>query len=64
MGKRGRKVYKGTPPICQNGVAEFRHSSKSRQKGDFYQKRHKKSALRFRKAAKQTPGSKIIYCKG
>jgi hypothetical protein len=56
MGKIGRKVYKGTPPICQNGVAEFRHSSKSRQKGDFYQKRHKKSALRFRKAAEQMPG--------
>jgi hypothetical protein len=52
MGKRGKKVYKGAPPICQHGVAEFRHSSKSRQKGDFYQKRHKKSALCFQKAAR------------
>jgi len=58
MGKRGRKVYKGTPPICQNGVAEFRHSSKSRQKGDFYQKRHKKTAFHFQEGGKANTGIK------
>lgn len=37
---------------AENGVAEFRHFSKTGQKAVF-SKRHKKSAFRFEKAARR-----------
>ena len=51
VGHARGKVYKGTPPIFQNGVAELRHSQNSLQKAKFPAKQRKNAALLLRKAA-------------